>query len=115
MPEVREVRTLEDVDALLRESHTRPVALFKYSPICPISSAAQDEWERFSSRAAEDVALARCDVLSARPAARGICERIGVRHESPQLLVLHGGHCKASTSHYAIDAAWIAGTLSSLP
>lgn len=115
MPEVRDIHTQEDVDALLRESHLRPVALFKYSPVCPISSAAQDEWERFTVQAAEDVALARCDVISARPAARGICEHTGVRHESPQLLVLRDGRCHATTSHYAIDAGWIAGALSSLP
>lgn len=114
MNEVREIRTPEDIEALLRESHDRPVALFKYSPTCPISAAAYDEWERFSSRATEDVALAQCDVISARPAARGICEQIGIRHESPQLLVLQGGLCQATASHYAIDARWIVGALSSL-
>jgi bacillithiol system protein YtxJ len=101
---VLEIRTLEEMDALV--AGARLVLLFKYSPTCGISQVAQEAWEEFLAEE-HGIVLAQCDVLGAKPAARGISERIHVAHQSPQVLALLGGKCIAHASHYSIKAAWL--------
>lgn len=101
-----EIQTLEEMDALV--SRPDPVLLFKYSPTCGISQVAQEAWEAFLA-AEHGVVLAQCDVVGAKPAARGISERIHVAHQSPQVLALHGGKCIAHASHYSIKTGWLEG------
>jgi len=99
-----EIRTLEEMDALV--SGADPVLLFKYSPTCGISQVVQEAWDAFLTRE-HGVVLAQCDVLAAKPAARGISERIHVAHQSPQVLALRGGKCIAHASHYSIKTDWL--------
>lgn len=93
--------------SLLLESADRTVVLFKYSPTCGISLSVEENWEAWSDLAPEGVLLARCDVLGARPAARGITTWLGILHQSPQVLVLKQGTCRAHTSHYSITSQWL--------
>jgi bacillithiol system protein YtxJ len=80
------------------------VVLFKHSPVCPISAAAQQEWQAFC--AAEPAATTLfVDVIADRPTARGIAELCGVRHESPQAIVFAGGKPVWHGSHEAITLA----------
>lgn len=99
-----EIRTVEEMEALV--TGPDPVILFKYSPTCGISKVAQEAWEAFLPEK-HGVVLAQCDVLGAKPAARGISERIHVAHQSPQVLALRGGKCIAHASHYSIKTAWL--------
>lgn len=98
-----EIRTQEEMEALV--SGAEPVILFKYSPTCGISQVAQEAWEEFQGSG--HVVLAQCDVLAAKPAARGVSERIHVAHQSPQVLALRGGVCIAHASHYSIKTGWL--------
>ncbi len=59
--------------------------LFKHSLVCPISAAAFSEYRRFVA-AHPDVPTGWIDVIGQRPLARGISERTGIRHESPQAM-----------------------------
>jgi bacillithiol system protein YtxJ len=99
-----EIRTLEEMDALV--AGPDPVLLFKYSPTCGISNVAQDAWEAFLSEK-HGVVLAQCDVVDAKPAARGVSELLHVAHQSPQVLALRGGKCIAHASHYSIKTDWL--------
>ncbi|MEK7393593.1 MAG: monothiol bacilliredoxin BrxC family protein [Fibrobacterota bacterium] len=101
---MEEIVTIEQMDALVRSSD--PAILFKYSPTCGISQVAQEAWTEFTITA-PGVRLAQCDVLAAKPAARGVVEMVGVAHQSPQVLVLSGGKCLAHTSHYSIKLKWL--------
>lgn len=104
---VEEIQTEEQMRALLERSQAAPVVLFKYSPTCGISHVAQEAWEEWSATAPEGVELARCDVLGARAAARGVTSWLGILHQSPQVLVLREGRCVAQTSHYSITERWL--------
>lgn len=108
MTELREIRTEDEMRALLEESRHRRVVLFKYSPTCGISQVAEERWNEWAATAPGDALLARCDVLGARPAARGITSWLDILHQSPQVLVLDGGVCRAHASHYSITADWLA-------
>lgn len=102
---------LDDYERALQE-HVR-VLLFKHSPVCPISAAARAEYDSFV-REHPDVPTLFVDVIDDRPVARGIADRCGVRHESPQAILFARGAPAWHASHQAItraslEAAWFGG------
>ena len=103
---MEEITTLDAMDSLLHSGDS--LMLFKYSPTCGISQVAQEAWSEFLATE-PGVRLAQCDVVLARPAARGMVEMLGVAHQSPQVLVVKNGKCIGHTSHYSITATWLDG------
>ena len=90
---------LADADALeklFKLSHSKPVVIFKHSTTCPISSAAYQEMSQYGG----DISL--LVVQSARELSRAVETRTGVRHESPQALVLRNGQAVWNASHWKI-------------
>ena len=81
--------------------------LFKHSLVCPISAAAFSEYRRFVA-SHPDVPTGWIDVIGQRPLARGISERTGIRHESPQAMWFVGGKVTWTASHAGINATSLA-------
>ncbi len=51
------------------------------------------------------------DVLAQRPLSQAIAARLGIRHESPQAIVLRQGKAVWDASHFAITAKEVSTTL----
>ncbi len=100
MPE----QILHDLDAFARALQQPRVLLFKHSPVCPTSAAARDEYDAFR-RELPDVPTLFVDVIADRATARGIAERTGVQHHSPQAILFEQGRPVWQASHDAITAA----------
>lgn len=81
--------------------------LLKHSLVCPISTRAFAQYERFLA-GRDDVCTGWIDVIGQRPVSREVERRTGVKHESPQALLLRGGEAIASTSHGGVTAQWLA-------
>ena len=92
------ITSTEDVDALFDRSRTAPVVIFKHDPYCPISAAAYGQMAQVEG----DVALV--DVANNADVTGEITKRTGIRHESPQVIVLRDGKTAWSASHFAIKA-----------
>jgi bacillithiol system protein YtxJ len=88
----------QGLEQLLTSSHHQPVILFKHSNTCPISSAAYKQM----SQVRADVSLVV--VQHARDVSNEIAARTGIRHESPQVIVLKNGEVVWSASHFNITA-----------
>ncbi len=102
--QIRRLTTRDELD----EALAAPVAvLYKHSPICAVSSWTLREVKRFV-REHPDTAVFHIDVIRHRDVSDWISERFGVRHESPQALVVRDGREAWVTSHSAItaDALW---------
>ncbi len=95
----------QTLDEWLTRSHEQPVILFKHSTTCPISSGAYREMTRLGQDAGE---VGLIIVQSARDVSREIEKRTGVRHESPQALVLRNEQVVWSASHWDITADAVA-------
>jgi len=93
------------LEELLARSHEAPVILFKHSLTCPISAAAYREMEGVRG----DVGLVV--VQKARPVSNEIEARTGVRHESPQALILRDGRVVWSATHWNVTADAVTGAL----
>lgn len=103
MPQ-RDLTSLEDYEQALRAPR---LLLFKHSPVCPVSAAAKAEYQSFRA-AHPDAPTAFVDVIAARPVARGLAERCGVKHESPQAILFVDGQPRWHASHAAINASTLA-------
>ena len=90
------------LDELIARSHQGPVVLFKHSLTCPISAHAHRQMKQF------DGEIALVVVQRAREVSREVEKRTGVRHESPQVIVLRDGAAAWSASHFDITAAAVA-------
>ena len=76
--------------------------LFLHDPKCGISRRAYREVARVGG------AAALLDVRTVPALAGEVERRTGVRHESPQAIVLRGGRVVWSASHFAITEAAVA-------
>ena len=92
------ITTREALDELMARSDKEPVAVFKHSTTCPISSGAYKEMVHFPG----EVAL--IDVQSARDLSRDVEVRTGIEHESPQVIVLRNGKAVWHASHWKVTA-----------
>ena len=105
----------EALAVLLGRSGDRPTLLFKKSPVCPVSSQAEAELERWLEKGpTQPVAVALVDVIDRRALARGLTAELGIRHESPQVLLFSGGELRWHESHAALTAARFAQELGRL-
>lgn len=102
MPQVTEVRTPEDVDAMLAASFVRPVVLFKHSVACGASFRGRAQLDGLAEPG--DPPRYVVVVQDARRASDHAAERLGVRHETPQALVIHRGAVVLCLNHAAIHA-----------
>jgi bacillithiol system protein YtxJ len=95
------IREPTELDAALAQ----PVAvIYKHSPRCGVSSAAVGEVRRFMA-ACPGVPVYLVDVVRDRALARDVSVRLGVRHESPQAIVVRQGRAGWYASHAAVRAS----------
>ncbi|HEY0322649.1 MAG TPA: bacillithiol system redox-active protein YtxJ [Pyrinomonadaceae bacterium] len=85
-----------ELESLFMLSHERPIVLFKHSLTCPVSSAAYQEMSGFEG----DVSL--IVVQNARAVSREVETLTGIRHESPQAIILRNGRAVWNVSHWRI-------------
>lgn len=101
---MRDLTTLEDLNALLRE----PVAvLLKHGARCPVSAAARDAVAGFGTRARE-VPVAGLEVTALRELSDFAADRLATPHESPQCFVLAQGRVRWIAQHRDITTEAIA-------
>ena len=99
------IEAVPEVARLLDASREAPVLFFKHSLTCPVSSRAFGEYQRFLAERPEDdgTVYTLVEIQNARDVSNEIAERTGVRHESPQALLLRGGEVAWHASHWSIN------------
>ncbi len=101
----QELNTPEDLEAALDRQAERPVLLFKHSTRCPISARALREAEAWLARRGHEVTPCRILVIERRPVSNLAAERLGIRHESPQAILLRAGEPVWHASHLSIQSS----------
>lgn len=110
MSEIPVVQSEADLEALFARSLDAPVVVFKHSLVCPVSTAAHRRFSRFVETH-PDVACGLIEIQRTRSLSNAVADRTGVRHESPQAIVLRGGEAVWNASHGAIDEASLISAL----
>ena len=93
------ITDVTELEKLIDRSKQRPVVIFKHSLTCPISASAFERMKGYDG----DVDLV--EVQRARALSNEIAQRLGVRHESPQIIIVRNGQVIFDASHFKITAA----------
>ena len=100
---------MEQLDEIEQESHKQLVVIFKHSTRCGISRMVLRNFENeFASTSEKELKLYFLDLLSNRDISNEIASIFGVRHESPQLLIIKEGKVVQHESHHGIKAESLA-------
>lgn len=100
----RSLASLTDLDTLLRSSHAAPVILFKHSETCGASWRARESLSYAQVREPVHEIV----VQHQRGLADAVAARLGVRHESPQVLVIAAGAAVWHSSHAGVTGDRVA-------
>ena len=104
MADIRRIEDVSTLDELIEVAKDRPVWFFKHSLTCPISAGAWSEFRRFADdQDGDGTVFALIEVQTARPVSNALAERLGVRHQSPQAILLRDARVAWHASHYDID------------
>jgi bacillithiol system protein YtxJ len=95
---------VQSLDAAIAESSERPVLLFKHSRYCGVSCEALDELQSHIEGASGGVAYKMITVQTHRPLSDAVAQRLGLRHETPQAILLRDGKVIWNASHFRITA-----------
>ena len=101
------INNKETLDKLLTDSRSKPVVIFKHSNACGISSAAYREMEKIEGQ------VNLLEVQSARDVSRELADLTGIRHETPQVIVLKDGKAVWNASHFDVKAGAVLKALES--
>ena len=102
---------ISTIQNVVDASFQKPCFIFKHSNRCGISFSAKDEMEKLS---ALDAVFYMVDVVAERPLSHQIAAFFSVKHESPQVLILHQGKLMHHASHSAIRSTKIETIFSQL-
>ncbi len=83
--------------------------IYKHSPSCSLSLVAAQEVARLLRE--DGLTVHQLDVFAQRPLSNDIESHFGVRHESPQVLILEDGQLVWHASHRAVTAERIRAAL----
>jgi len=105
MENLTHLSDLDMLEAAIAESLERPVLLFKHSRTCGISCEAFDELQAHVAEHSGAAASYKViTVQSHRRLSDSAAERFGIRHETPQAILLKDGRPVWNASHFRITA-----------
>lgn len=93
---------IEQLDAIVEKSHSRPQVIFKHSTTCGISRMVLNMFNGNYGLSDGQMDFYFLDLHQYRLVSDGVATRFGVVHQSPQLLVIKNGEVVAHDSHGAI-------------
>ena len=120
-PDLTPLEHVDELHRLIAESESRPVLLFKHSHTCGVSMEALDELVTHlndrrprgsaSHSAGSSPQYAMVTVQTHRAVSNAVAQKLGVRHETPQALLIRDGRVVWSASHFRVTAAAVGGAI----
>ncbi|MDO3411214.1 bacillithiol system redox-active protein YtxJ [Saccharibacillus sp. CPCC 101409] len=101
-PNYREITSASEWTQLLEGSDEQPVLLLKHSTSCPISGAAFKEFSVYTRKPKRPIVCVLVKVIESRPVSNLIADNLGIKHESPQILLIRGGEALWNASHWDV-------------
>jgi bacillithiol system protein YtxJ len=114
-PDLTPIHGIDELDRVLVESRQRPLLLFKHSYSCGVSAEALDELLAHLAEKRGDARYAMVTVQTHRDVSNAIAAKLGVRHETPQALLVQDGRVVWSASHFRVNADALAKALAQVP
>ena len=116
-PRLTPVERIEELEHLLTQSGTRPLLLFKHSYSCGISAEALDELvghldaTGVTPKQPDSPVYAMVTVQTHRDVSNAVAAKLGIRHETPQALLVRDGQVIWAASHFRVTADAVAAAI----
>ena len=107
-PRLVPLSAVHELDALLSRTHERPLLLFKHSYSCGTSAEALDELLAHLDEGLDSAQYAMVTVQTHRDVSNAVTTKLGVRHETPQALLIRNGRVIWAASHFRVTAQAVA-------
>lgn len=107
------IKTPDDLDHAIETSHERPVIIYKHSSRCGTSFIVRKQLEHDWNFDDGGLEIYFLDLIRYRNISDEIARRFGVRHESPQILIICDGESIFDTSHGDVSVKTIKAALGS--
>lgn len=104
----KHLTSVEQLDDIINASNDKPQLLFKHSTRCSVSTFAKRILtSEYSDEVGEKLDCYYLDLISYRDVSNAIADKLGVMHESPQIVLVKDGKAIFDASHSSIslDAA----------
>lgn len=98
------VTTEAELEEALASSHDRPVLFFKHSQTCGLSAQAFDELDAWLAEATDEPHVYIVTVQTHRHLSNELAKRFGVRHETPQVLLVRSGQVVWHGAHFRVTS-----------
>lgn len=104
----KDLGSLEELKKLEVDSNDTTVVIYKHSTRCGVSRMVLRNFENeYDLPKSAPVDLYLLDLIKHREVSNKIAENFGVRHESPQLIIIKNGNAVYDASHQSISAETI--------
>ena len=113
---MRVLQSLTDLDEAVRASQAGPILIFKHSATCGLSAAALEEIEEVAELTGLEpqVEAFVVSVQFGAAVSAEIAKRFGLRHESPQALIVYKGAVTWHASHFHVTRDEITQALAAI-
>lgn len=105
------VEDQDSVDEALSRSDKTPQLIYKHSDRCSVCIFAKSNLEQQAGKISEAANMIFVDVISTRDVSNYIADKLNVRHESPQAILIKGGEVIWHASHSSVKSEPILETL----
>ncbi|MBW7456676.1 bacillithiol system redox-active protein YtxJ [Paenibacillus sepulcri] len=103
MERITSLNTVQQWNEVLSASRVKPLLVFKHSSRCSVSTGAYDELTAWLEDAGElSPPCFLVEVVDHQELSRAIAEQAGIKHESPQALLIENGMVSWHASHWGI-------------
>jgi bacillithiol system protein YtxJ len=99
----KQLTSIDQLDSLVEESKSIPVAIFKHSTSCGISRMVIKQFESQYDFEVAQLQPYYLDLKAYRAVSNEIAARFQIMHESPQMLLIKNGTLVYADSHGAIS------------
>ncbi|HBQ59362.1 MAG TPA: bacillithiol system redox-active protein YtxJ [Balneolaceae bacterium] len=93
---------IEDFHSILEKSENKPQLIYKHSPSCGVSFMAKQELDSSLEELSKRADLYIIDVIQDRPVSNVVAKELGIRHESPQVILLVEKKVNWDGSHWQV-------------
>lgn len=97
------LENLGGIEEIREASKEKPQLIFKHSTRCGISASAKWRMDGDLDSLSNELDVHYLDLINYRAISNQIADTFGVRHQSPQVLLIHQGKSVYSATHSSID------------
>lgn len=108
----KEISDVDTIPEIMDLSEHKIQIIYKHSHRCGVCLIAKEEMEKLAKEFLKVADLYMVNVIRQRAISNAISQRLEIRHESPQIIILEGGVVKWKGSHWDVTAANVGKNLS---